>query len=172
MKKLNLAVIFGGASPEHDISLLSACNLIHDLNKEKYNIYKLGITKNGKWLMYEGDAASIADGSWEDGDTTPAFISPDASHGGIIAEKEGAFQVIKIDVIYVIIHGETGEDGTIQGLAGLAGIPCAGADRLSSAVCMDKDFAKTILKHHNISQLDWLALKGGVTEDNIQKIEN
>lgn len=158
MKK-NLCIIFGGESPEHDISQKSVTSVLNNLDKEKYNIYTIGITRDGRWYLYTGDYAKIEPGEWEN-DTEhlrKAFISPDSEHHGIIV-CDGSNELIHIDVIFPVLHGEYGEDGTIQGLFELSHIPYVGMGVLSSANGMDKTFSKLIFEAAGIPQAEWVVV--------------
>jgi D-alanine-D-alanine ligase len=157
MNKTKVVVIFGGVSSEHEVSLISAKSVIDNIPKEKYDIVKLGITKEGKWLLFSGETDVMPDGSWEkDGNNLPAFITPDASvHGLVVTDKSGVTNVMHIDAAFPVMHGANGEDGTMQGLLTLAQIPFVGCDCASSAVCMDKMFEKCILDAANIGQAKW-----------------
>ena len=157
LMKQNIAVIFGGCSSEHEISLLSASYILRQLDEEKYNVTMLGITKEGRWLLYPGPVDALADGSWEkDPGCKPAFLSPDRSTHGIVVLEEGQAQVLPVDVIFPVLHGKNGEDGTIQGLFALSGIPYVGCDTLSSAVCMDKAVTHSLLNNFGIEQAHYL----------------
>lgn len=158
MKK-NLCVIFGGESPEHDISQKSVTSVLNNLDKEKYNIYTIGITRDGKWYLYTGDWAKIEPGEWEN-DTTnlkTAVISPDSSHHGILVCSDKP-EVIHIDVIFPVLHGEYGEDGTVQGLFELSHIPYVGMGVLASANGMDKTFTKLVFQAAGIPQAAWVVV--------------
>ena len=159
MSKLSLCVLFGGQSPEHEISRKSVTSILNNLNKDNYDITTVGITKDGRWLLYEGDYSLIEDGSWEKECTKKAFISPDSSDKGIIVFEDGGARTIHIDVIFPVLHGENGEDGTIQGLFELAGIKYVGMGVLSSAVAMDKTFTKIIMDSAGIAQANWVTVK-------------
>lgn len=156
MNKLKIAVIFGGISSEYEVSLLSAKSVIDNIPKEKYEIIMLGITKCGSWLHYTGSTDQIADGSWVDHkENTPAFISPNREIHGIVKLSENGAEKIRVDAVFPVLHGANGEDGTIQGLFTLAGIPFVGCDTASSAVCMDKALTKMILQNAGINQAKW-----------------
>lgn len=160
MKK-NLCVVFGGESPEHDISQKSVTSVLNNLNKDKYNIYTIGITRDGMWYLYTGDWAKIEPGEWEK-DTEnlkTAFISPDSSHHGIVV-CDGENEIIHIDVIFPVLHGEYGEDGTIQGLFELSHIPYVGMGVLASANGMDKTYSKLVFQSAGIPQADWVVVLG------------
>lgn len=155
--KIKLAVIFGGASSEHEVSLKSVTSILKTLSDEKYEKTLLGITKEGKWLRYPGEIDKIVDGSWEtDASCETAFLSPDKNTHGIVVLKDNSTEIIKIDVIFPVLHGKNGEDGTIQGLFQLSGIPFVGCDTLSSAVCMDKAVTHTLLSAAQIEQANYL----------------
>jgi D-alanine-D-alanine ligase len=151
MSKLNLAVIFGGISGEHEISLKSAVNVIKAVPEDKYNVIPLGITKKGRWLFFPGSLEEIADGSWEQSrDCTPAVILPDPMYRGLLKYTEGQFSVEKIDAVFPVMHGKTGEDGVIQGLLEMSGIPFVGCRTTASAVCMDKTITHAVLERAGI----------------------
>ncbi len=158
MAKTRVALIFGGASSEHEISCVSAAAIAGHLDPDKYEVYKLGITKRGRWMLYPGGVEGMCDAVWhENPDNTPAFISPDSTTHGIVTNHEGKFDVIKIDVAVPVLHGRNGEDGTIQGLLELADIPYVGCGVLASAACMDKAFANLAFDMAGIPHTPWLA---------------
>ena len=158
-KKIKVCVIFGGVSPEHDISELSVTSVINNMDKEKYEIYLLGITKEGRWYLYNGEIENIAGGKWaqDKEHLRRAVISPDSEHSGIIDLETGA--CIKIDIVFPVLHGEFGEDGTLQGLLEMAGLKYVGDGVSASANAMDKNFTKIILKDAGIPQADWIVAK-------------
>lgn len=175
MAKTRIAVIFGGVSSEHDVSLLSATSVINTLDEQKYDVVKIGITKSGRWLFFPGESSLIADGRWEnDPDCVPVVVSPDRTHKGLIKLlRDGSFTVLKIDVIFPVLHGKNGEDGTVQGLFELAGIPYVGCDLISSANCMDKAVTKTLLSSFNIPNTQWELYDGSISfEDFANKCES
>ena len=159
MKK-KIAVLFGGCSSEHEISRMSASFILRNLSKERYDIYPIGITKKGKWLLTQAEIDEIMDGSWESReDNLSAFLSPDRSvHGLVIFSSEGVCRTVPIDCVFPVLHGKNGEDGTVQGLFQLAGIPYVGCGLLASAVCMDKSVSHTLLSAAGIPQVKnlWL----------------
>jgi D-alanine-D-alanine ligase len=153
-------IIFGSASSEHDVSCVSACSVIKNIPSEKYNTVTLGITKDGKWYLFEGDVDLLPEDKWvTSGKITPAVLSPDPNDHGIIVFGDDGVRKIHIDVVFPVLHGKNGEDGTIQGLLELAGIPYVGCGVLSSAVCMDKAFANAMADFANIRQAKWLSIK-------------
>jgi D-alanine-D-alanine ligase len=156
MKKTTVAVIFGGVSSEHEVSRISAKSVIENINTEKYQIVMLGITKSGVWKLFSGSTDKLPDGSWEnDPSNKSAFISPDSSVHGIVVLDGGKTEIIHVDVVFPVLHGANGEDGTMQGLLTLAKIPYVGCSCASSAVCMDKMLQKSVLAAANVDQAKW-----------------
>ena len=155
MNKMKVAVLFGGVSSEHDVSVVSATSVLNNLDKEKYDVIMIGITKDGRWLEYTGDIADIASMKWENEAARTAVISPDHSHHGLLLMDGNSVEVCPIDVCFPVLHGKNGEDGTIQGLFELANIPYVGCDLLSSANCMDKVFTLIILENAGIPMAKW-----------------
>ncbi|NLL62911.1 MAG: D-alanine--D-alanine ligase [Ruminococcaceae bacterium] len=152
----NVLVLFGGCSSEHDISLISASSVIKNTPKEKYNVLMMGITRNGRWYLYEGDVDALPNDKWlETGKLTEAFVSPDRKIHGITVCREGKYENIHIDIAFPVLHGKNGEDGTIQGLFQLAGIPFVGCDMTSSAISMDKIFTNIVADANGIAQAKW-----------------
>lgn len=154
--KLSLAVIFGGVSSEHEVSRMSVTSILENLSNERYEVHMVGITKEGRWLLYTGPAEDILSGAWEQGPVTPAFLSPDPSVHGLVALRDGKAETIHVDVIFPALHGKNGEDGTIQGLFQLSGIPYVGCDTESSAICMDKAVTHSLLSSADIEQAHYL----------------
>ena len=154
MNQTRVAVIFGGVSSEHEISRLSAASVIRNLSAEKYELSLIGITKKGEWLLFGGDPEKIPDGSWEqDPANRRCMISPDASRRGITV-SDGSF--VPVDVIFPVLHGKNGEDGTIQGLFELSRIPYVGCGVLASSVCMDKAVTNLLLEQFGIPQAKFI----------------
>ncbi len=157
MNKKTIAVLFGGCSSEHEVSRRSVTSVINNLSKEKYDLVLLGITKEGRWLLYSGPAEQIADGGWEKHPANrAAFISPDRSVRGVVADGENGFEIIPVDCVFPVLHGKNGEDGTIQGLLQLSGLPFVGCRTLAAAVCMDKGVTHTLLTAAGIKQANYL----------------
>lgn len=154
MDKINLGIVFGGASSEYEISLLSATSVLKNINAEQYNIHKIGITKEGEMFYYEGDDTSIAKNRWLKRKCTPCVISPDRAHHGLLLLSD-PIEIIRLDCVFPVLHGKNGEDGTIQGLLTMAGIPFVGCDSLSSAMCMDKCYTHTVLDSKGIKTAPW-----------------
>lgn len=147
MKRKIIAVLFGGCSDEYEVSLQSAYAVTEHLDREKYEVVLLGITRQGAWNLYLGDPAQIAADTWhqEKEKCLPAILSPDRKMSGIIVLESENIRVMPVDAVFPVLHGKNGEDGTVQGLLALAGIPCVGCGLLSSALCMDKDIAHKLV---------------------------
>lgn len=153
----NALIIFGGVSSEHDISCLSATSVIRNIPKEKYNVVMLGITKQGEMFVFGGDFNNIENDCWL-GDRSKlkkAVISTDRNDRGIIVFNENGYEKIRIDVCFPVMHGKNGEDGTMQGLLTVAGIPYVGCNTMASAVCMDKAMTNAICDVNGIAQAKW-----------------
>jgi D-alanine---D-serine ligase len=152
MEKKRIAVIFGGCSAEYDISLQSAYSVITNMNPEKYETILIGITRDGSWVHYYGDIEKIPANIWHvDKDhCVPVVISPDRYVHKIVEFGKAGIKETGIDIAFPILHGKNGEDGTIQGLIELAGIPLAGCGTLASALCMDKDRAHKLVEQAGI----------------------
>jgi D-alanine---(R)-lactate ligase len=146
MSRLKVGVIFGGASEEHPVSIKSAQEVARNLDTEKYEPFWIGITTGGEWRLCDGP-----DAGWENGNARPATLSPDRGvHGLLVMEQEG-YETVRLDLVFPMLHGKLGEDGGIQGLLELSGIPYVGCDVQSSVVCMDKSLAYTVAKSSGIA---------------------
>ncbi|MFV0413012.1 MAG: D-alanine--D-alanine ligase family protein [Oscillospiraceae bacterium] len=156
MAKQKVAVLFGGVSSEHEVSLISASAIIENLPASQYEVLKIGITKKGRWFLYPGPVENIRNGSWsESADCVPAFISPDRPNHGLVVNHNGHFDLLKVDVVFPVLHGRNGEDGTVQGLLDLAGIPYVGCGLLASAMCMDKSVTNQSFDDAGLAQTPW-----------------
>ena len=158
MKK-TVAVLFGGNSTEYEVSLQSAGSVIENLDPEKYHILLLGITRQGKWMKYDGGVEPIRqDTWWQHSSCVPVIFLPGWENHGIVVQEEGKCKRIPVDVAFPVLHGKNGEDGTVQGLLKLMGIPCVGCGILSSALCMDKDMAHRLVRLAGIRTPDSVVL--------------
>ncbi len=153
-----ILILFGGKSSEYEVSLQSAYSVLSNIPKEKYRTVLLGITKDGRWLLYEGDEAKIASGDWLNDDCVPAVIGTDFGTKCVIAFRKNGTERIPVDVCFPVLHGKNGEDGTIQGLLELAGIPYVGCGTLASAMCMDKAVTNMTADSFAIPQAKWLSV--------------
>ena len=162
MSKINVAIVFGGQSSEHQISLLSAKNVIEAIDRKRFEPFLIGIDKSGVWhflgqeldLIHQEDAKRIALKKADH----PILFSQNAKGHQIISQKD--YKTIgTVDVLFPILHGVYGEDGSIQGLAKIANVPCVGCDILGSAIGMDKDITKRLLRDANIAVADFITLR-------------
>jgi D-alanine-D-alanine ligase len=154
---MTVALLFGGLSSEHEISRVSAGTFADHMSEEKYRLLKVGITKTGRWISTQATSAEMADGSWESlPGNQPCILSPDReTHGLILFLPDGRTETQRVDVVIPAFHGLWGEDGTVQGLLKLAGIPFVGCDVLASAICMDKAVACTLFEAAGIPHCPW-----------------
>lgn len=163
MKK-KVAILFGGQSTEHEVSRVSASSVLKNIDEQKYDVYPIGITKSGKWFEYTGDIENIKSGKWEE---DQFYKKPEGEK--ILFNKE-------VDVVFPVLHGLYGEDGTIQGMCKLLNLPCVGPGVMSSAVCMDKVYTKYVLERFGIKQADYVVVTAFDYKNNkeelINKIEN
>ena len=156
MKKLSVCILFGGISPEHEVSLRSAESVLNNIDHDKYNVFPVGITKDGDWILFGGDDYSMLPaGTWQNHENNRrAALSP--VHGQWLLSFENDCVVReRIDVVFPLIHGATGEDGAIQGLLQIAGIPYVGPRVAASATCMDKSITKLIVDYADVRQAAW-----------------
>lgn len=158
MTKKTVALLFGGVSSEHEVSCMSVSSVYENIDREKYDVLLFGITKTGEWYLYDGDIDSVRKDQWPDDaeHLQKAFLCPDRAVHGAMVLRNGVWETKPIDVVFPVLHGKNGEDGTMQGLLEIAGIPYVGCDVLSSAVCMDKDVCHAILKAAGVPQVQWL----------------
>ncbi|MDR2650214.1 MAG: D-alanine--D-alanine ligase [Clostridiales bacterium] len=154
MNKKNVLVLFGGCSPEHEVSKVSAYTIIANIPEEKYNVYPVYITKEGKWLLYDGSIDNLRNVPWEKFGTS-AILSPDRVNRGLLRIVGDKVKYIPVDAVFPVLHGKNGEDGTIQGLFELSGLPYVGSGVLSSAICMDKSFAKVVARDIGLRQAEY-----------------
>ncbi len=151
---LRLGVLFGGISSEHSVSCVSAASVLRNLDKNKYEIYAVGITAGGCWYYYpDYEENKIEDGSWEkEPSLARALISPDRSAHGLLLLKENGTESVRLDCVFPVLHGAGGEDGSIQGLLELAGIPNVGCGIAASANSMDKSITKVLAQAAGVRQ--------------------
>jgi D-alanine---(R)-lactate ligase len=146
MDRLRIGVIFGGCSEEHPVSVKSAQEVAKNLDAEKYEPFYIGITKSGAWKLCDGP-----DPHWENGGCRPAVLSPDSSAPGLLVLEQGHYEAISLDLVLPVLHGKLGEDGAVQGLLELSGLPYVGCDVQSSALCMDKSLAYIVARSAGIA---------------------
>lgn len=157
MKK-KVAVLFGGQSTEHEVSRVSAASVLRNIDQSKYDIYPIGITKDGKWFEYTGSIDKIENGKWEKDEY---YKTPDGHK--FLFNKE-------VDVVFPVLHGLYGEDGTIQGMCKLLNIPCVGPGVMSSAVCMDKIYTKYLLERFGVKQAEYVVINNYEYKESEEKV--
>ncbi|HVQ90628.1 MAG TPA: D-alanine--D-alanine ligase family protein [Mycobacteriales bacterium] len=165
-RRVRVAVIFGGRSTEHAISCVSAGSVLGALDREQYEVIPVGITPKGGWVLPGGDpeALQITGRALPHVDSGTAVVLPaDPTAGGLVVVEpgEGARVLDSVDVVFPLLHGAYGEDGTIQGLLEMAGVPYVGSGVLASAVAMDKEFAKKLLRADGLPVGDYAVLRPG-----------
>ena len=147
MKKLRVAVIFGGCSPEYSVSLESAHAVITHMDRTRYSPVLVGISQAGNWLYFTGSAEKIKADTWNNpADCAPVLMSLDRDTHGILVQTAAGMEKISLDAAFPVLHGRGGEDGTVQGVFELAGVPLVGCGVLASALCMDKDRAHRLAR--------------------------
>ena len=164
-RKLRVGVIFGGRSGEHEVSLSSAESVINALDKTKYEVIPIGIAKDGRWIASENPLEALKAGDCES-DALVALLGDPTQKALMRLEPEetspGAYRAVKLselDVVFPVLHGPYGEDGTVQGLLELAGIPYVGAGVLASAVGMDKAVMKAVFRAHGLPVVEHIVVK-------------
>lgn len=174
MQKKKIAVIFGGCSNEYEVSLQSAFSVLQHINTDKFDIIPIGITRKGDWYHYTGDKEKILNDEWfEDRKNVyPVVVSQNRSDMGILEFRGDKFSLIRVDLVFPLLHGKNGEDGTLQGLFELAGIPVVGCNTLSSALCMDKDKAHKLVSLSGISVPKSVTFKRSGKEAALKEIES
>ncbi len=167
MARMKIAVLFGGASSEHEVSLVSAYSVLTNIPHDLYDVMCIGITRKGHWMYYPGEYEDIKTGAWENNpDCCTAFISPDSMNKGIVVlGKDDSAYIRRVDAVFPVLHGMNGEDGTVQALCTLAGLPCVGCDMTSSAACMDKSITHTILDAAGIKTAPYVTLQRDALSD-------
>ena len=157
--KKRVAVIFGGQSSEHEVSRFSAEAVLKNIDRNKFDVAMIGITKDGRWLSYNGPVELIGTGGWQalaEAGQAPKPLLLSAGAAIAILEEDSRH----IDVVFPVLHGCNGEDGTVQGLLELAGIPYVGCGVLGSAMCMDKAYSKIVFEKEGIPQGKYLVFIG------------
>ncbi len=155
--KIRLGVIFGGRSTEHQVSLVSATSVMNALDREKYDIFPIGITPSGQWLSGENSLPLLKEGA--SSEELISFLPADPHEKNLIQRNSATKISEKLDVVFPVLHGSFGEDGTIQGLLELADIPYVGASVLGSSVAMDKILQKYVTNQAGIPSVDFLWFK-------------
>lgn len=173
IKKIRVGIIFGGKSGEHEVSFCSASSIIKAIDKDKYTVVPIGITKEGRWISPQDSEVALQSGKIE-GKNTVILLNDSFSKSLVYIDnnqkldKSSALE--KLDVIFPVLHGPYGEDGTVQGLLELANIPYVGAGVAASAISMDKDLMRTIFQQKDLPILKWLTIKRKEWQKDKEKI--
>jgi D-alanine-D-alanine ligase len=155
VNKIKVAVLFGGQSSEHEVSRISAQSVLENIDRDRFAIKAIGITKSGEWLTYDGDISLLGTGQWEE-------VARKKCQGDAYTKLR---EKNSVDVVFPVLHGPNGEDGSIQGLLQLVDIPYVGCNILSSAVGMDKEFAKLVFNNAGIPQADYIKVMRSELEE-------
>src|ERR1700758_3212304 len=162
-KRLRVGVLFGGRSGEHEVSLASAASVIRGLDPDKYDAVPIGISKEGHWLTPAASGAKLNSAQKMLPEVLRAgqrvVMAADPTDAALIPLNRGGGGEQRLDVVFPVMHGTYGEDGTIQGLLDLAGLPFVGAGVLGSAIGMDKDVSKKLLQHAKIPVVPWITVQ-------------
>jgi D-alanine-D-alanine ligase len=174
-KKLKIAILFGGRSGEHEVSLMSARSMLSALNPEKYEITQIGITKDGVWLAGENILDALTKGQIEDGNLKQVVIIPDQYHNRIweiqvVDSKQILKPLTDVDVVFPVLHGTFGEDGTMQGLLELADLAYVGAGVTGSSVGMDKGVFKDVMRANGIPTVESIIVLRSAIEKDLQTV--
>ncbi len=164
MEKLNVAVLFGGESKEYEVSLSSAYSVLLEIDKEKYNIFKIGIARGGKWYLYEGESSRILNDTWHKSEDKKELLIDINRNSFVVGGKP-----LKIDKILPVLHGEYGEDGRYASIFDAFKINYSGCDFFSGAISMDKDVTKLIAKREGVMVAKWVTVYKSELK-NMQKI--
>ena len=159
-----IALLFGGCSPEYGVSLQSAHAVLRHMDPRRYLPVPIGITREGRWFWYRGDGDKLLSDSWQEPeDCVPVAISPGRAHPLLLLRGDRV-EELPVDAVFPVLHGRNGEDGTVQGLFALAGVPLVGCGVLASALCMDKDRAHRLAEAAGVAVPASVLLEKGVEE--------
>ncbi len=171
-RKLKIAVLFGGCSPEYGVSLESAYAVVSHMDRSRYQPVLVGITPGGEWFYFTGDVERIASDTWcNTRDCAPVAVSPGRRERALLVLRESGVEKVPIDVAFPILHGKNGEDGTVQGLFALADIPLVGCGVLASALCMDKNRAHKLAQAAGVAVPASFVLDRGAASEAFSRAE-
>jgi D-alanine-D-alanine ligase len=169
-RKTRVGVLFGGRSAEHEVSLQSARNVLDAIDREKYEPVLIAIDRNGAWFLNDASLPLLNTDNprlvaLNNCNNPVSLIAGDRT--GVLVDPQSAGAIDAVDVIFPVLHGPYGEDGSVQGLAKLANVPCVGSDILGSAICMDKDVSKRLLRDAQIPVARHLCLRRNELSDQL-----
>ncbi len=161
MPKIRTAVIFGGKSPEYKVSLESVYSVLSHINRDKYYVIPVGITEEGDWYYYRGEYENILNDTWHRDKENLLSLALSGNHfkKGFLGLSKENYTFIPVDCVFPVLHGKNGEDGTLQGIFEMSGIPVIGCNTLSSALCMDKDRAHKLVHEAGLAVPKSVAIK-------------
>lgn len=175
-EKKRVCLIFGGKSNEYKVSLRSVASVLRNIDRERYEVSTVGITSDGIWYLFRGDADTIEADEWASGNVCPIAVDPASGKGGLYYKEDGAYKKLEADVIFPVVHGKYCEDGTLQGMLSMCGIPYVGSGCAASAVSMDKTMTKLILSSYEVPQANALSVNArellADEGDVVSRIEN
>ncbi|GAA3396629.1 D-alanine--(R)-lactate ligase [Cryptosporangium minutisporangium] len=160
MDRLKVGIVFGGSSEEHPVSVISAREVANNLDSGKYEPFWIGITKSGDWKLCDGPDVDL-----ESGSCRPAVLSPDRNERGLLVLDEGKYESVGLDLVFPVLHGKLGEDGAVQGLLELSGIPYVGCDVPTSALCMDKSLTYLVARSVGVATPKFWTVTASVDVD-------
>ncbi len=160
MKKIKLAVIFGGKSSEYPVSLHSTASLLRQINRERYDITMIGISQTGDWYLYQGSIDDLEHDHWlTHADNRPiGFACTKKHHGFFLLQEDVPSIPLEIDCVFPVLHGKNGEDGTLQGMLELMQMPYVGCGHMSSAICMDKEMTHIVCERAGVPCAPYMAV--------------
>lgn len=164
MEKIKVAIVFGGHSSEYSVSLHSVASVLNNIDMNKYEVVTIGITEAGKMMYYEGSVEAIENDTWWQ-TAQKATLSLEPEDQGFYVVNDDHIALKKVDVVFPVMHGKFGEDGTLQGALAMAQVPFVGCDTLSSAVAMDKEFTHIICESVGIEMAPYICVKNTVNLD-------
>ena len=172
MDKRTVAVLFGGCSSEYSVSLASAQAVVQHMDRERYTPVLIGISRSGAWLHYTGPVERMAEDTWNDPRwCAPAVVSLDRGDQTLLVRRGEQIERIHLDAAFPVLHGKNGEDGTVQGVFELAGIPLVGCGVLASALCMDKDRAHKLAAVAGVNVPNSFVLRRGEAQEAASRAE-
>lgn len=171
--KKKIAVLFGGCSSEYEVSLQSAYSVIEHINRDKYDVILVGISRSGEWYLFEDNIERIKEDTWNEVSNKKVTISVSREEHGLIIFNDKEIEKVRVDAVYPVLHGKNGEDGTIQGLCELAGISVIGCDMLSSILCMDKQIAHDVVGKVGVKVPRGIVIDESIKEEKVlEKIKD
>ncbi len=175
-EKTRVCILFGGRSTEYKVSLRSAFSVLSNIDRDAYDVTTVGITEEGEFYLYRGGADAIMSDEWRNGDVRPVTLDPAPGKGGLLYLEGGEYKKLAVDVVFPVVHGKYCEDGTLQGMLSMCGIPYVGCGCAASAVSMDKTLTKRLLSNYEVPQANAAVIDArelaSDEDDVVSRIEN